>query len=419
MSQSENLSSIVIQLRKQFWSQISFKSEKSSRNAIAITKMNTVELKKLLLERRVNSVVIKLDFSDELQSWLKDSHGDIELSELHEAIISLLNNEADDIIIKHFAKRLTFDLNASAAREETIMGLEPNLKSGVKLVIINASGKPIAHTVLFPHEPQNQRSQSLRKLTKLCEMYHVKTIAIAKGNAAQETEQLIQELIRENSPIGLLYSRIYDNAAMLIDIDTVLDPSFSVALSVARRLQNPRAELSKANLKYIDYDFAQQEVDQRLLAKAISKTLTSAKDLSNDSASKLITSKLIHSDPNLTELADLTVGQQLQGIISSIRSFGLFVNVGIAQHGLVHISEIKKGYISDPNDVAIVGQRVTVWIKSIDTKNNQFSISCIEPKTKVQKSNKVSSSGKVKPDKKSVQNSAFADAFAKALDNKS
>ncbi len=409
-----------------------------------------------------------------------------------------LNDWADEEIIKKFTDRLKLYLMAAPAGPKVIMGLEPALKSGVKIVVINAVGNTIAHTVIFPHTPQNQRSQALRKLVTLCEMYKVELISIGSGTGSGETEQLVQELIQKIENNKPQYQIMDNVAANLFANSTTcetetIDVNFMRALSLARRLQDPLFELVKIDLRSLSLGFNQQEVDQNRLSKSVANAIedcvnavgvdlntsnldglaavsgmtrilaekiinhrntegdfSSVKELSKldflsdeviqqcsgflwtkaelkDSTKLRVDPrpkfKIAKFDSNINSINDLEVGMKLQGVVSRVQNFGVFVNIGIEQQGLVHISKMVKGFVDDPNDIIKNNDIVDVWVVATDTNKRQISLSMLAPENQkcIKKSNNKRTKTHLRKTASTPKEpivSAFAAALTAAIDNK-
>jgi len=428
----------------------------------------------------------------------------------------ILKERAEQQAIKIFADNLKDLLLAAPAGDRIVMGIDPALRTGVKIAIIDHTGKLITHTIIFPHAPQNQWEQSLRKLRKICEMHKVSLISIGNGTGSRETERLVKEVIKQipdKKPDYMVISEagasVYSASELASKEFPDLDVSIRGAVSIARRIQDPLSELVKIAPKAIGVGQYQHDVNQRLLSQALDAVveycvnavgvelnMASAELLSKVAGLSRIMSENIVSYRNKTgsftdrkqlldvdrlgartfeqcagflrisngtnpldssavhpesygvvedileksdrktiqeiignrqflqqlnieeftneifgsitvrdiigelekpgrdprpefktvkykdgieTLKDVKTGMALEGVISNVTNFGAFVDIGIHQDGLVHISALSNSFISDPRKVVKAGDIVKVWVLDIDEKRNRVSLSMIQP----------------------------------------
>ncbi|MCP3675899.1 MAG: RNA-binding transcriptional accessory protein, partial [Gammaproteobacteria bacterium] len=187
-----------------------------------------------------------------------------------------LKDDAEVQAIDIFAKNLKDLLMAAPAGDRIVMGLDPALRTGVKVVVTDVRGQLLTHTVIYPHAPQNQWDQSLRKLTKLCEMYKVSLISIGNGTGSRETERLVKAMIKEfadNKPEFMIISEagasVYSASELASKEFPDLDVSIRGAVSIARRIQDPLSELVKIDPKAIGVGEYQHDVNQRMLSRSL------------------------------------------------------------------------------------------------------------------------------------------------------
>ncbi|GBL04365.1 Tex family protein [Glaciecola sp. KUL10] len=478
-----------------------------------------------------------------------------------------LREQAEEEAIKVFAKNLNDLLMAAPAGPKVTMGLDPGLRTGVKVAIVDETGKVLHTTTIFPHQPQNQFDKSARTLATLCKQHKVQLISIGNGTGSRETDKLVSEVLKAIPELGVQKIVISEAGASVYSASELaskelpgMDVSLRGAVSIARRLQDPLAELVKIEPKAIGVGQYQHDVSQSLLGKSLdlviedcvnavgvdlntasiallshvsglNKTLaqnivnyrdqngafndrkalkkverlgpkafeqaagflrvmngSNPLDASavhpeayqvvdtivaksghavNDMIGNTDLLKQLSPDDFITDefgrptvvdilkeldkpgrdprpefktasfkegvetVADLKVGMILEGVISNVANFGAFVDIGVHQDGLVHISSISNTFIKDPREVVKTGDVVKVKVMEVDTQRkrisltmrlddeptaNQANASKQKPQTKQQAHKKAPN--KPASNQKSFGNAAmgnaFADAFAKA-----
>ncbi|MDX2321781.1 MAG: Tex family protein [Moritella sp.] len=492
------------------------------------------------------------------------------LSQLETELIGKLKESAEVEAIKVFAANLTALLMASPAGPKVTLGLDPGLRTGSKIAVVDATGKLLDHTTIYPHVPQQQWQQSLSTLATLCKRYNVELISIGNGTASRETDKLVAELIKAKPELKLQKIMVSEAGASVYSASELaanefpqLDVSIRGAVSIARRLQDPLAELVKIDPKAIGVGQYQHDVNQTLLAKqldtviedcvnkvGVDLNMASAPLLSrvaglnttiannivkyrdeNGAFNKrselkkvarlgpkafeqcagflrinngkealdasgvhpesysvvkqitvstgykveaLIGNKtLLHAlNPNdytnaqfglptvtdiiaeldkpgrdprpefktatfkdgVEKITDLKVEMILEGVVSNVTNFGAFVDIGVHQDGLVHISALAEGFVKDPNAVVKAGQIVRVKVTEVDVARKRIALTMrLNDEVSVtsnhaSKNNKAIHESSHKPvnqaqvnRQKKIQerssdfnNSAFADAFANA-----
>ncbi|MCL2917246.1 Tex family protein [Shewanella litorisediminis] len=482
--------------------------------------------------------------------------------------ISRLREQAEDDAIKVFARNLHDLLMAAPAGSKATMGLDPGLRTGVKVAVVNDTGKLVAHTTIFPHEPQNQWDKSLRTLANLVSMHKVELIAVGNGTASRETDKLAAELIaavKENHPtltkvmVSEAGASVYSASELAANEFPDLDVSIRGAVSIARRLQDPLAELVKIEPKSIgvgqyQHDVSQSQLSQSLEAvvedcvnsvgvdvnmasvpllsqvSGLNKTLArnlvdyrdehgqfksrkellkvprlgpkafeqaagflriregdnpldasavhpeayslvegiaqtravplanligntelirslKAEDFVTDAfglptVTDILTEldkpgrdprgefKTAHFKEGVTEIRDLQLEMILEGVVTNVTNFGAFVDVGVHQDGLVHISSLSDKFVSDPHTVVKAGDVVKVKVMEVDVERKRIGLSMrLDEKPQPAQAGKGKSAPAAratqpkgakpqsKPQKPQAINAAmgnaFADAFAK------
>ncbi|WP_420934329.1 Tex family protein [Alteromonas sp. A081] len=424
-------------------------------------------------------------------------------------LFSALRERAEKEAIDVFAKNLNDLLMAAPAGAKTTMGLDPGLRTGVKVAIVDSTGKVLATNTIFPHAPQNQWDKSSRTLATLCKQYKVDLISIGNGTGSRETDKLVGEVLKSNPDLGAQKIMVSEAGASVYSASELaskelpsLDVSLRGAVSIARRLQDPLAELVKIEPKAIGVGQYQHDVSQSQLGKSLdrviedcvnavgvdlntaspallsyvsglNKTLahnivkfrnskgafSNRKDLlsverlgpkayeqaagflrivngSNpldassvhpeaypvvdnivDTAAVAVNdlignTELLKSlspetftnddfgiptvrdifkelekpgrDPRpefktasfkegVEKITDLTPGMILEGVVSNVANFGAFVDVGVHQDGLVHISALTNKFISDPREVVKAGDIVKVKVMEVDVARKRIS----------------------------------------------
>ena len=491
-------------------------------------------------------------------------------------LFSTLRERAEEEAIEVFAKNLNDLLMAAPAGAKTTMGLDPGLRTGVKVAVVDQTGKVVATNTIFPHAPQNQWDKSIRTLTTLCKQYKVDLISIGNGTGSRETDKLVAEMLKNNSDLSAQKIMVSEAGASVYSASELaskelpeLDVSLRGAVSIARRLQDPLAELVKIEPKAIGVGQYQHDVSQSQLGRSLDRVIEDCVnavgvDLNTASPALLsyvsgLNKTLAHNIVNFrdtngafpdrkallnverlgpkafeqaagflrivngtnpldasavhpeaypvvdkivdttavavndiignTELLkslspdtftseafglptvkdilkeldkpgrdprpefktaafkegvetinDLKPGMILEGVVSNVANFGAFVDVGVHQDGLVHISALTNKFISDPREVVKAGDIVKVKVLEVDVPRKRISFTMRLDDTTNQASgsadkgpragkgsNKGPNKGQGKQSgqqrggqsrSNQVQNSAmgnaFADAFAKA-----
>jgi uncharacterized protein len=495
---------------------------------------------------------------------------------LNTELLGQQRDQAEQQAIKVFATNLTDLLMAAPAGAKVTLGLDPGLRTGCKVAIVDSTGKLLHTTTIFPHAPQNHWDKSVRTLVNICRQYKVELIAIGNGTGSRESDKLASDVISQfesQKPKKMVVSEagasVYSASEFAANEFPDLDVSIRGAVSIARRLQDPLAELVKIDPKAIgvgqyQHDVSQSQLSQSLddvvedcvnavgvdlnsasaalltrvagLNKTMANNIVQFRDeqgaftnrkqlkkvarlgpkafeqaagflringgdnpldqcavhpetypivekiiqqLNLDSASLLnnneqleqvnisdlateqfgevtikdIISELVKPsrDPRpefktatfadgINKMADLKAGMVLEGVISNVANFGAFVDIGVHQDGLVHISSITDKFINDPSEFVKAGEIVKVKVVEVDVERKRISLTMRlndnsgGQKSKVKspainqkhQSNKQASNVKTreanqrkqhKPKTKQIDNAAmgnaFADAFAK------
>ena len=418
---------------------------------------------------------------------------------------------AEDEAIRVFGENLKDLLLAAPAGAKTVMGLDPGIRTGCKLAIVDATGKLLAHDTIYPHEPRNQWDQSLARLAQLSKQHGVNLVAIGNGTASRETDKLVGELMRKHPDLGLSKVVVSEAGASVYSASELasrefpdLDVSIRGAVSIARRLQDPLAELVKIEPKAIGVGQYQHDVNQVKLARALDARVEDCVnavgvDVNTASApllarvaglsSSVAENVVKHRDANgpfpsrkdllkvprlgdkafeqcagflritggsnpldassvhpeaypvverilkqcgrevkqvigdtsflrslkpedftddtfgvptirdilkelekpgrdprpefvapsfaegVEDLKDLKVGMVLEGRVTNVAAFGAFVDIGVHQDGLVHVSALSHTFVKDPRDAVKAGDIVKVKVMEVDLPRKRIALS--------------------------------------------
>ena len=487
--------------------------------------------------------------------WLRDTvrlswRGKIFLSLELEAL-NRLKEAADHDAIKVFAQNLKDLLLAAPAGRLTTLGLDPGIRTGVKVAVVDDTGKLLQTTTIYPHQPRNDWQGALTTLRQLVQKHQVRLIAIGNGTASRETDKLATELIRslpdqslQKIVVSEAGASVYSASALAAKEFPELDVSLRGAVSIARRLQDPLAELVKIDPKSIGVGQYQHDVNQSQLAKSLDAVvedcvnavgvdvntasvplLTRISGLNSTLANNIVSyrdtygaftnrqsllkvprlgektfeqaagflrildgdepldASAVHPesypvvsrmlanthlradelignhraikalkpadyiqsnvglptildilaelekpgrDPRgefhtatfaegVEDIKDLLPGMILEGVVSNVAAFGAFVDIGVHQDGLVHISALANRYVSDPRDVVKAGDVVKVKVIEVDIPRRRIALSMrLEDESRLTVTHKEVNLKQAKKNSNSKPaNNAMAEAFAR------
>ncbi|MGO8946930.1 MAG: Tex family protein [Ktedonobacterales bacterium] len=468
-------------------------------------------------------------FAAELSSAISDGYKRLLAPALEREVRTELTRQAEQHAIGIFAANLRNLLLQPPLRGVKVLGLDPGYRTGCKVTIVDEMGEYIESTTIYPHAPSNRWQQSKEVLKALISRHHIQVLAIGNGTASRETEQLAAEIVGELKQEGessLGYVMVNEAGASVYSASEAarrefpnLDATERGTISIARRLQDPLAELVKIDPRAVGVGLYQHDVDQTALAEALDRVVTSCVnfagvdlnvasaqllrsvsgitrrvaenivvyrqqhgpfvsreqlkkvpglgsttfvqaagflkvanggepldntfihpesydvarqllarlpgDSGHDSmvervrAWRMLTNITGHSAegsatvaalagelevgiPTLTDiienlekpgidprdslpapilrhdvlkLEDLREGMVLQGTVRNVVDFGAFVDIGVKQDGLVHVSEFSDGFVKDPLGVVAVGQVVVVRVLSVDVARGRIQLS--------------------------------------------
>ncbi|WP_199749120.1 Tex family protein [Amycolatopsis sp. WAC 01376] len=421
-----------------------------------------------------------------------------------------LRQSAEDDAVRVFAANLRDLLLAAPAGTRATMGLDPGFRTGVKVAVVDDTGKVVGTHVIYPHQPANKWDQSIAELAALCARHKVDLISIGNGTASRETDKLAGELIKKHPELKLTKAVVSEAGASVYSASAFasqelpgMDVSLRGAVSIARRLQDPLAELVKIDPKSIGVGQYQHDLSEISLSRSLDavvedcvnavgvdvntasaplltrvsgitttlaenivahrdengpfKTRTGLKEVARlgpkafeqcagflripdgddplDSSSvhpeaypvvrRILSSTgtdiraLIGNSrtlqalkptefvddtfglPTVTDIlaelekpgrdprpafktatfaegvekiGDLKPGMRLEGVVTNVAAFGAFIDVGVHQDGLAHVSALSKNFVKDPREVVKPGDIVKVKVLEVDVPRKRISL---------------------------------------------
>ncbi|WP_179852914.1 Tex family protein [Streptomyces sp. 1331.2] len=421
-----------------------------------------------------------------------------------------LRAEAEDEAVRVFAANLRDLLLAAPAGTRATMGLDPGFRTGVKVAVVDATGKVVAYDTIYPHQPANKWDAALHTLAELAKKHGVDLVAIGNGTASRETDKLAEDLIKRHPELKLTKAMVSEAGASVYSASAFasqelpeLDVSIRGAVSIARRLQDPLAELVKIDPKSIGVGQYQHDLSEVKLSRSLDAVVEDCVnavgvDVNTASAPLLtrvsgITGTLAdnivaHRDANgpfrtrrqlkdvsrlgpkafeqcagflripggddpldassvhpeaypvvrrilaatggelreligngaalralkpgdfadetfgvptvtdilgeldkpgrdprpafrtavfkegVDKIGDLEVGMVLEGVVTNVAAFGAFVDVGVHQDGLVHVSALSRTFVKDPREVVKPGDIVKVRVLTVDVPRKRIGL---------------------------------------------
>jgi len=243
---------------------------------------------------------------------------------LERDLFARLRESAEEVAIKVFGDNVRDLLLAAPAGNKVVMGLDPGIRTGVKVAVVDATGKVVATSTVYPHEPRKDWDGSLHTLRKLCEAHNVQLIAIGNGTASRETDQLAADLIKQlggaitKVVVSEAGASVYSASEYASQELPDLDVSLRGAVSIARRLQDPLAELVKIDPKSIGVGQYQHDVNQSLLAKKLDAVV-------EDCVNSVGVDVNLASAPLLTRVAGLSASNA-RNIVAHREQHGAFAD---------------------------------------------------------------------------------------------
>lgn len=425
-------------------------------------------------------------------------------------LMGQLREHAEEEAIRIFGKNLKDLLLAAPAGQHVTMGVDPGIRTGCKLAIVDATGKLLDTDTIYPHEPRRDWAGSMTTIAALAKKHGVSLVAIGNGTASRETDKLVQDVMKQFPDLKLTKLVVSEAGASVYSASELaarefpqLDVSLRGAVSIARRLQDPLAELVKIEPKSIGVGQYQHDVSQLKLARSLDTVvedcvnavgvdvntasaplLTRISGLNAGLASNIVSYRdsngafktrqellkvprlgdktfeqaagflrIRHGDNPLdassvhpeaypvvekiladikqpikdvmgnnsvlralsaskytddrfglptvqdifkelekpgrdprpefktasfadgvNEVKDLVPGMLLEGVVTNVAAFGAFVDIGVHQDGLVHISALSNTYVKDPHDVVKAGQVVRVKVLEVDLPRKRIAL---------------------------------------------
>lgn len=446
-----------------------------------------------------------------VENAMVDSYKRLLSGSLENEVRQDLKKKADEKAVSVFADNLKQLLLAAPLGRKSVLAVDPGLRTGSKVVVLDSQGKLLANTVIYPLAPHNKEREAERILKSLYEKYGFQAIAVGNGTGGREAESFCRRISFGSSiPVIMVNesgASVYSASEIAREEFPDHDVTVRGAVSIGRRLMDPLAELVKIDPKSIGVGQYQHDVDQKMLKAALDDTVSSCVnavgvELNTASAqllsyvsgcnsriatniisyrnengpfksraelkkvkglgpkvfeqaagflkisggSNILDSSAVHPEsysvvkamakdagcrvddlmkqeeirnsinlkeyvtdtaglPTLIDIMrelaqpgrdpresfevfsfdetvsvpeDLMQGMRLPGIVTNVTAFGAFVDVGVHQDGLVHISQLANSYVADPNDVVKVGQKVSVTVLDVDLKRKRISLSMKE-----------------------------------------
>jgi protein Tex len=429
----------------------------------------------------------------------------------HNDLVDRLKERSDADAIRVFSHNMKALLLAAPAGPKVVMGVDPGIRTGCKVAVVDATGKLLETATIYPHEPKKDWNGSLVTLAQLAKRHGVELVSVGNGTASRETDKLVAELSSKMPELKLTRVTVSEAGASVYSASELaakefpdLDVSLRGAVSIARRLQDPLAELVKIEPKAIGVGQYQHDVDQNALARSLdgvvedcvnavgvdvntasAALLARVSGLNTAVAANIVTyrdehgafqtrtqlkkvprmgpkafeqaagflrimdgknpldASAVHPEaypvaeriaeksgrplkaligdkaflsmlqpeafaneqfgvPTVTDIlaelikpgrdprpefktatfadgvekiSDLKVGMKLEGTVTNVTAFGAFVDIGVHQDGLVHISELADTFVKDPHSVIKAGDVVSVRVKEIDADRKRIALS--------------------------------------------
>lgn len=458
---------------------------------------------------KLERIFVKSDneSGDVVYDAVKDSYKRLIKPTIETEFASESKTKADTEAIRVFAENLKQLLLSPPLGQKRVLGIDPGFRTGCKVVCLDAQGVLLHNETIYPHPPQNEYTQAMRKIQKMVEAYDIQAIAIGNGTAGRETESFIQNIRYDREVKVFVVSEngasIYSASKIARDEFPDYDVTVRGAVSIGRRLMDPLAELVKIDPKSIGVGQYQHDVDQSLLKKALDQTVENAvnkvgvnlntaskhlltyisglgpqlaqnivdyrtengpfknrkqllkvakmgaktfeqsagflripdaenpldnsavhpesyhvvelmaRDLNTNVESlvrnkdliakvekeKYVTDKIglptltdillelekpgrdprssvkvFEFDAGIKTIQDLKTGMELPGIVTNVTNFGAFVDIGVKENGLIHVSQMADRYISNPAEVVSLHQHVKVRVLEVDLQRKRIQL---------------------------------------------
>ena len=447
---------------------------------------------------------------EQVAEAVQDAYKRLLKSSIETEFAAQSKEQADEEAIRVFVQNLRQLLLASPLGQKRVMGIDPGFRTGCKVICLDAQGNLLHNENIYPHAPVHKTAEAVSKIQKMVEAYQIEAIAVGNGTASRETEDFLKhQTFRQDIQVFVVSEQgasIYSASKIARDEFPEYDVTVRGAVSIARRLMDPLAELVKIDPKSIGVGQYQHDVDQTKLKKSLDLTVEScvnlvgvnlntasshlltyisglgpqlaqnivnyraengaftsrkqlmkvprmgakafeqcagflripqaenpldntavhpesyciveqmAKDL-GCSVAELIASKelrlkikpekyltptvgmptlkdilqelekpgrdprgpikIFEFDKNVRTINDLREGMELPGIVGNITNFGAFVDIGIKENGLIHLSQLADRFVSDPNEIVSIHQHVRVKVLSVDMDRKRIALKLV------------------------------------------
>tara|TARA_R110002126_G_scaffold224174_1_gene369108 strand:- start:35131 stop:37254 length:2124 start_codon:yes stop_codon:yes gene_type:complete len=472
-----------------------------------------IEIDSERLLQRIENRIIRTQnkCATQIELAIKDAFKRLLFPSLSNEALSKAKEKADDEAIVVFSKNLKQLLLGAPLGEKRVLAIDPGFRSGCKVVCLNAQGELKHNETVFPHAPQNQSFDAMKKISFLAEAHKIEAIAIGNGTASRETEQLVKNIQFKNNINVYVVSEagasIYSASKIARDEFPNYDVTVRGSVSIGRRLQDPLAELVKIDAKSIGVGQYQHDVDQTKLQKSLDTTVEScvntvgvnintasesllsyvsgigpklaenivnfrnengafssrtaikkvprlggkafeqaagflriknaknrlddsgvhpesyflidkmAKDVNTKVADLMGNKEILQKinlqnyisettglptlkdiikelekpgldprakakafsfDKNLKSISDLRTGQLLPGIVNNITNFGCFIDIGIKESGLIHVSNLSDTFVKDVNAIVALQQQIIVKVLEVDAVRKRIQLALVK-----------------------------------------
>jgi len=465
-----------------------------------------------MLQKMEDSIIrTQNECTPQIELAIKDTFKRLLFPALSNEALSVAKEKADEAAILVFSKNLQQLLLGAPLGEKRVLAIDPGFRTGCKIVCLNEQGELEHNETIFPHGPQNQTIEAIKKISFLANAHKIEAIAIGNGTASRETAQLIKKVQFKKTVEVFVVSEagasIYSASKIARDEFPNHDVTVRGAISIGRRLQDPLAELVKIEAKSIGVGQYQHDVDQTKLKKSLDTVVKSCvntigvnintasepllsyvsgigpklaknivnyrnekgsflsrttikkiprlggkafeqaagflrikngknplddsgvhpesyglvtemvkdlkknvsefignkeilqkislekytsstiglptlqdivKELEKPGLDPRATAKVFSFDKNIKSVSDLRMGQLLPGIVNNITNFGCFVDVGIKESGLIHVSNLSDTFVKDVNAIVTLQQQILVKVLEVDVERKRIQLALVK-----------------------------------------
>ena len=470
-----------------------------------------IDLDKMLQKMEDSIIRTQNQCTPQIELAIKDTFKRLLFPALSNEALSIAKEKADEAAILVFSKNLQQLLLGAPLGEKRVLAIDPGFRTGCKIVCLNEQGELEHNETIFPHGPQNQTIEAIKKISFLANAHKIEAIAIGNGTASRETAQLIKKVQFKKTVEVFVVSEagasIYSASKIARDEFPNNDVTVRGAISIGRRLQDPLAELVKIEAKSIGVGQYQHDVDQTKLKKSLDTVVKSCvntigvnintasepllsyvsgigpklaknivnyrnekgsflsrttikkiprlggkafeqaagflrikngknplddsgvhpesyglvtemvkdlkknvsefignkeilqkislekytsstiglptlqdivKELEKPGLDPRATAKVFSFDKNIKSVSDLRMGQLLPGIVNNITNFGCFVDIGIKESGLIHVSNLSDTFVKDVNAIVTLQQQILVKVLEVDVERKRIQLALVK-----------------------------------------